>query len=519
MLVRGEETRIPISDEVSSSCGLTVKYYGVARGRWYPVFHALGGTQRFGVHNNSVNNGRRALVERVFRYRDAEGELHPPPPCTADPTVRLGRFTKALRRHLFMHRPCDRQSFADMYRGRRRDVYLRAVASLAQQPVTTADSKITSGFVKAEKVNFTSKPDPAPRVIQPRTPRYNVEVGRYLKPLEHGVYAAIADVFGGPTVMKGLSAEGVAQELRGMWDSFRKPVAIGLDASRFDQHVRVEMLKWEHGVYKGCFLGADKLELAGLLKQQLVNRGYLRCEDGIIKYKVNGSRMSGDMNTSLGNCLIMCGLVHTLLAERGIKGRLANNGDDCVVIMESVDERKFCDGLKEWFWDFGFNMKVEAPVWRFERIEFCQSHPVWDGERWIMVRNPLISVSKDACAMVRDFAYGKGAKKWLGAVGECGLRMTGGIPVVQEHYAAFLRHGDSGLGYCPSVHETGMHFLAAGLQRAYRTPTEDSRVSFWEAFGISATHQLELEARFRMVAFRVPDSPCIGQSSAGLIPL
>jgi len=516
--VPGVETKVDVA-EASEECGLRVKYYGVNRGRYFPVFDALSGTQQFGVHNNSLNNGRRALVERVFRYRNAGGQLVPPPPCAANVPLRLGRFTKALRRHLFLHRPCSRQAFAEMYRGRRRDVYLRAVESLVHQPLTPADSNVTGAFVKAEKINFTVKADPAPRVIQPRTPRYNVEVGRYLKPLEAGVYEGIAEVFGGPTVMKGLSAEGVARELHGMWEQFQRPVAVGLDASRFDQHVRAEMLRWEHSVYEGCFAGIDKSELRGLLQRQLINKGTMRCADGSIKYQVSGSRMSGDMNTSLGNCLIMCALVHTLAAERGIKVRLANNGDDCVVIMEERDLRKFVTGLKEWFWAFGFNMKVEDPVRVFEGIEFCQAHPVFDGVVWVMVRNPSTTVSKDAMTPVRDFGHGSGARKWLWAVGECGMRMAGGIPVVQEHYAAFLRHGVSGLGYNPCVHETGMAFLAAGLQRGYTEPTEEARYSYYLAFGTSPTHQRELEAKLRAVTFSVPDSPCIGFPKIGALPI
>jgi hypothetical protein len=90
------------------------------------------------------------------------------------------------------------------------------------------DFGVKKAFVKAEKINFTAKPDPAPRVIQPRDPRYNVEVGVYLRPLEHSIYRAIAEVYGGPTVMKGYSAEGVAQQMRGMWKSSAVPSRLGL---------------------------------------------------------------------------------------------------------------------------------------------------------------------------------------------------------------------------------------------------------------------------------------------------
>jgi hypothetical protein len=71
---------------------------------------------------------------------------------------------------------------------------------LALKPIRVLDSHLKT-FVKAEKINWSTKPDPAPRVIQPRDPRYNVEVGRFLLPLEHKVYDKIDELFGSPTIM------------------------------------------------------------------------------------------------------------------------------------------------------------------------------------------------------------------------------------------------------------------------------------------------------------------------------
>jgi len=390
---------------------------------------------------------------------------------------------------------------------------------LEERPLTEDDFGVKKAFVKAEKINFTAKPDPAPRVIQPRDPRYNVEVGVYLRPLEHSIYRAIAEVYGGPTVMKGYSAEGVAQQMRGMWEEFRCPVAVGLDASRFDQHVRPEMLRWEHSVYTGCFSKADAGRLRWLLRGQIENRCYLQATDGRAKYRVSGSRMSGDMNTALGNCLIMCGLVWTLAQQRGIRVRLANNGDDCVVFLEQSDLAKFQSGLGDWFMQYGFKMKVEEPVGVFEQIEFCQAHPVWDGDLWVMVRNPRTTLSKDACCVVKDYGWGSAAQKWLHAVGECGTAMTGGIPVVQEQYQAYIRHGRAHHRTIASVAETGMAMLSRGCARVYREPTEAARVSFYLAFGVMPSHQRDYEARLQQVAFTVPESPCIGPNGAlGLLP-
>lgn len=89
-------------------------------------------------------------------------------------------------------------------------------------------------FVKCEKLNFTSKDDPAPRVIQPRAPEYNVELGRYIKHLERPLFKSLESFFGYPVVFKGHDANVYGQWMRAHWDNFRNPVAIGLDASRFD---------------------------------------------------------------------------------------------------------------------------------------------------------------------------------------------------------------------------------------------------------------------------------------------
>lgn len=507
MLVPGVDTGVDASSS-GASCGLRVRYYGRAKGRYYAVFAGLSGGRLFFVHNNSLVNGIRGLVERVYLTPTEEG-LVAPPGCSADVFARLGEARRVLARGNGVHRPVSRRDFPGFYKGRRRQVYERAVASLELSPLEKRDFRVRNAFVKAEKINGSSKPDPAPRVIQPRDPRYNVEVGRFLKPLEHRVYESIRDLFGGtPTVMKGYNAEQVATHMRAHWDEFNKPCAIGLDASRFDQHVRPEMLRWEHAVYLDCFKGPDRSYLAWLLEGQITNRCGMRCDDGSINYKVEGSRMSGDMNTALGNCLIMCALVYTLARERGVKVRLVNNGDDCVVFCEASDRVRLCGGLKEWFREFGFTMKVEPAVHIFEHVEFCQTRPVFDGRKWIMVRDPNVSCSKDACCTNRMYGYGRGARKWLHAVGDCGLNMSGGLPVLQEYYAAFMRHGVGGLKDT-LVEETGMAFLRGSLRREWGEVADAARVSFWDAFGIDPLYQVALEEHLRAVTFDVPRSPCI----------
>lgn len=516
MLVPGVTTKVPVGAWVSQ-CGIRVKRTGFAKERLHPVFPGLSGSLRFGIHNNNLDNGCRALVERVF-LREHNGALVPPPPCVADVGVTLGEFKAKLNALLGVHRRWSVAQFIGCYHGRRQQVYERAAASLETTPVHRGDFKVMNAFVKAEKINFTSKPDPAPRVIQPRNPRYNVEVGRYLKGLEHHVYEAIGSIMGGPTVMKGYNAEEVAQHIAAAWESIPDPVAVGLDASRFDQHVRPAMLEWEHSVYLDCFRGQERDHLAWLLRGQVHNECVMRVSDGVAHYRVHGSRMSGDMNTALGNCLVMCAMVWHLLRKLGIRGRLFNNGDDCVVIMSRTHLAAFQRECVRHFLDYGFTMKVEDPAFMMEQIEFCQARPVFDGQRWLMVRVPHTCVSKDATCVVKDYGWGEAARSWLGAVGECGMAMTGGIPVMSEYYSTFACAGKPGARLAV-VTETGMAMLSKGLHRNGYHITDAARVSFWRAFGLSPTHQRELEDRFRRISIVVPEHPCICRiPPAGAIP-
>jgi len=285
------------------------------------------------VHNSSLNNLARGVLTRVLLVKGQPT----PKPALGIYVERLRYFRNALFKRFGSTTPVSRQEFVEFYKGRRKTLYQRAADSLLSSSIRPRDALIKA-FVKAEFINTDDKPDPDPRVISPRDPRYNVEVGRYLRPVEHQIYGAIASIFGEPTVLKGYNAQQIGRVFADKWAKYRDPVAIGLDASRFDQHVSVEALSWEHSVYNGIF---QSKELRKLLKWQLRNSVVGHCRDGKLKYTTDGCRMSGDMNTALGNCLIMCALVHCYLQTRGIRGSLANNGDDCTVIIERKDLVKF----------------------------------------------------------------------------------------------------------------------------------------------------------------------------------
>lgn len=68
--------------------------------------------------------------------------------------------------------------------------------------------------------------------------------------------------------MKGFNSFEVGEIVAKKCEALRPFRAIGIDASRFDQHVNTYSLKWEHSLYLKAFSGLDRIELARLLRMQ-----------------------------------------------------------------------------------------------------------------------------------------------------------------------------------------------------------------------------------------------------------
>jgi hypothetical protein len=405
--------------------------------------------------------------------------------------------------------PVTPDEFVESYTGRKRTIYASYLDDYTETGVRAIHAHFKA-FMKVEKVP-TNK---SPRTIQPRSPIFNIGLGRYLKHSEKPIFRAIAKVFGQRyVVFKGLNANQMGEELEGLWSKYRRPVAVGLDASRFDASVDAGLLQHEHGLYNTLFRSKD---LARILRMQVNNKGVAYCHDGKIKYSVHGGRGSGDMNTSLGNSYIMCAIVWSWLKSCGVKASLVNNGDDCVVIMEDDDLTQFQGGFAEYALSCGFRMVVEEPVYELEQIEFCQTHPVCVDNQWRMVRNYNSAREKDSMCLFP--LTGRGAlESWLYAVGECGLALTSGVPVMQEMYTAFMRSGKpSKMGEAVFM-QGGARMMSRDMEAKRVAVSDDTRVSFYLAFGVTPDEQVAMEEYYRTwevtsVVQDVNDIGCIGAS-------
>lgn len=444
------------------------------------------------MNNADISTLECALLTRMYYCKVGNDYVAPPPVDKDLFTARLAEFKSSLLDNMRETTKFSFNQVLETYSGRRRTIYINAYNKLVQIGLSRRDARSVA-FVKMELVD----PDKAPRCIQPRDPAYNLSLGRYIKAVEHKLYDAIRRVYGdGPTVMKGFNVDEIGSIARGKWRSFNSPVAIGLDATKFDMHVSPAALAWEHGIYQSLFPG-DK-ELRRLLRWQMNNRGAGYCEDGNLKYSVTGKRFSGDMNTGLGNCLLMCAMVYAYARSRGVHVKLLNNGDDCVVMMEKSDMVRFNEGLDEWFLDMGFRMVAEEPVYELHQIEFCQMHPIEVGESCRMVRNLGSTLRKDTMT-VHPLTRGVHREKWCTAVGTGGLWLTGGIPVLQDFYQAYQRIGcmrSSNMLDDPTF-ATGMRLMSKGMKEHFREPDAWTRVQVFEAWGVSPDEQVALEQHLR----------------------
>jgi len=461
--------------------------------RFGTVVASLSAGNLIGFHNSSYKNIVRALEERVFRVKNEQG-LFVPPPQPEQGALRMSKFKKlyltkvgTLHRHSY-------EEVLSCYKSGKRVLYQKACESLKRQPISARDANVTA-FVKVEKLDLSLKDDPCPRLIQPRSKRYNVELGTYLRLNEKHLTTTIDKVFGEKTVLSGLDSFDVGRFIHKKWLKYKSPCAIGVDASRFDQHTSVAALKFEHSVWNAIF--KDPL-LKRILGYQLYNKGIAFSDNGkSVRYKVNGCRMSGDINTSLGNKLIMCAMMFSYFDECEINASLVNNGDDCVLICDREELEKIAQTLQPYFIRKGYSMTMEEPVYSMEHIEFCRSQPVAVGNSYHMVRG-ISSLSRDTATLL-NLDNEKSLSEMMCAVGYGGMVINDGIPVHSILHKRMFQLGGGRINR--SAIEKFLDFNQ--IERMGKRVVTDSpisnetRLSYYKAFGISPHRQILVEEYYK----------------------
>jgi len=395
---------------------------------------------------------------------------------------------------------------------RKRDRYTEAFYSLQESPFDVKkDSKVCC-FVKLE---MTKRKDGyhKPRMIQYRTARYLVHLARYLKPLEHAVYGTkFLSPDGLGDCAKNASFQKRATVVRKKSELLISPVVVTLDGSAFDAHVSLDLLKVEHLVYRcaGRAAGwnrADVCALGEALRGQLVNRVSGCFPEGHIRYTVRGNRMSGDLNTAVGNVILMQLMTSDMLSSlAGVSWSFYDDGDDCLVFVEGAVANKVVRGVYDHMLGFGMEVKVENVAHvasaGLEAVEFCQHRPVFNGVDYVFVRDYRKAISTSVTGP-RWQESNHSFRVYSAAVGIGDGLQVAGLPVLQSYYSLMRRTGRG-------VDDKDLHKRLESLWRfknveigddvQVRDITHQSRLSFYRAFGLPPLGQVYLEEEFDSLA-------------------
>jgi len=391
------------------------------------------------------------------------------------------------------------------YQGRLRKRYEKARDSLLGDELNKRDYLIKP-FLKAEKFNPLLKPS-KPRLVAPRSPRYNLVLASYLKPLEHAIYRKLKGSRGRGIrstriVGKGLNLVQRAALIKEKMENVGEGCAVmEVDGIAFEAHNTRSDLKREQSVYLAAYGGSK--ELRDLLSCQLNYNGITA--NGI-RFKRKGGRASGDFNTGLGNTLVMVAIVRAamklLSRRRRVRWDCLVDGDNALLFVHPEDIWVLSEFGTAVATVSAQELTLETPVNRLEGVVFGQSKPCWDGLEYKMVKNPFKTLS-GAFSGYRHFDKYSFGLKVLKAISRCELVLARGIPVLEPYFerAIELLDGVPDLPD-PSDFIEGRHIEAISILRREgsslsqargRGISERARISFAEAWGIDPERQRELE--------------------------
>lgn len=473
----------------------------------------LEGTWVPAVHANCPCNERAALLTRTLG----------PVPWPDDRPVGT-KFSDAAKRlrgrvRAYDGLKWDLRQTAESYSGALRRRYLEAERSLREDGPLTARDRELSAFLKAEKISLTKFHKP--RMIFPRSPRYNLALASWLKPFEHFLWGFLKldgvlsyrthpwlrrrqQVHGlSRIVAKGLSPRSRANLIARKFNSFKDCVVFEADGKAFEAHVSSQQLEQEQSIYLSAYSGHRGLK--GLLACQKSLSG--RTRSGW-KFTRPGGRASGDFNTGMGNTLVMIFSVVSGIPY-DVPYDVLVDGDNALVFLAGQDAARVLPHFHKNVLDqCGQELTLEAPVVHLEHVRFGQAAPVnlGHGLGYTMVRDPMKVLSGFAAShrWLNEPLYGR---RWLRDVCRCELSLSVGVPVLQSVFVKMLEY----YGSLKSVGEDPLaDYFVVGAWLADEGNTVpvslEARLSFERAFGISADVQKALEGS--LVAFH-EDAPVV----------
>lgn len=450
-------------------------------------------------YSNVVSNVEKALLSRVYiPLSDWE-----PPACHTrvlrSAACRLGQQMEKMYTEEEV-----RDKVLKKFPPKKRQVYGDA---LSQKLDLTRHARVKA-FVKNENVFF--KESDKPRMIQFRDPVFLAHMLGAYKPLEHAFYHGrfLFNRHQKFTCAKGLSPLGRMKVIDQMVKSVEDPHVIDMDGSAFDAHVGPKALALEWKFYDMAWKEAGyssevRAELRAMGRAQLRNKCYSRCEDGVVKYTVDGNRMSGDLNTGNGNSVLQSIYIASAMMELRVPEahwRMLVDGDDSIIVL-SGKYVHLASELPALMSKFQQDVKMGKPTRvgpdSMEAITFCQSRPVLIDGKWRLVRDPhkVYNGYKMQTVWYRSVEE---SRRFFATVAGPEMIYARGTPV---HSALFeMMHRLSGDAKPLDVISRKFWLRSCeGLESEIPTSavTGATRESYFKAFGIAPLEQIRIETRLQ----------------------
>lgn len=264
-------------------------------------------------------------------------------------------------------------------------------------------------------------------MIQARNISFNIEYGRYIKPIEDRMHNK--DQFG-----KGNNTE-IASKIYKLSKKYKYYTEC--DHSTFDAHVTPEMLRLTHTFYQSCY-GHD--EYLRKLSKKTINNG-CKTRDGI-KYRVKGTRMSGDVDTSLGNSLINYAILKDSVNKLVGKCEIIVNGDDSIIFSrKAIPTQELTNSLKT----YNMESKVQTSQTNIHKVEFCRQRLIINslGQAALMIDpERLIDIYGMTYKQQRDYV------EYLRQVCMCNIAINIKNPLAQYWSMIYKESYDKPINLC-----------------------------------------------------------------------
>jgi hypothetical protein len=363
---------------------------------------------------------------------------------------------------------CEEWLAGSPYPQHRRDELARADAMLCGAAPNRKQRMRVTSFVKAESYATVKHA----RMINSRSDACKVYMGPAVHAMEEQVFAL-------PYFAKSFKKPG--ELVAHLQSAPKKAHWYASDYTAFESHMTPAVLEAvECAVYK-YLLSETRPDLAEFMKRTLAGTNRCSTRSGV-RYTVKGRRMSGDMQTSLGNSITNLCLALMVCHEAG--------DDDPFIIVEGDDALVGTNfPLDSQLWEkAGFTIKVEE-VESATTAGFCGKI---FGEAGQVIRDPI--------RFLQTFGWSEAA---VGA----GRKVSAQLLLAKALSAAFeTPHcpivravADAAIQACPGIRPRwiydGYHSKPGHVPEF--DPSPSTRVLFERKFGISPEAQILLEARIR----------------------